>query len=216
MVYIKSNENRVYEAVQSGELEIDKQGRIWRLATRGGDRWRGGIRLNPCKRRRAEHRLPSGYLQIRLMINGVRFNSTAHRLVWRTVNGPIPVGLVMNHRNGIKSDNRPENLEVVTPSENQKHAVQILGVGRAAHQWGGENHQSKLTDAQVEAIRGIYAVGETTQESLAKIYGVAFQSISKIVRGSSRPKQLGPRNDYTYRRYGKDRTRNSKGQFCGA
>ena len=45
-----------------------------------------------------------------------------HRVIWERVNGPIPEGMEINHLNGIKDDNRLENLEVVTHSDNVKHA----------------------------------------------------------------------------------------------
>src|SRR5690349_6679065 len=48
-----------------------------------------------------------------------------HRAVWEACVGPIPPGLYINHINGIKTDNRLENLEVVTPSENLRHAFRI-------------------------------------------------------------------------------------------
>lgn len=51
-----------------------------------------------------------------------RVNVMAHRFVWEAVYGPIPNGMQINHKNGIKHDNRISNLELVTASENMKHA----------------------------------------------------------------------------------------------
>ncbi|HEY8684216.1 MAG TPA: HNH endonuclease [Chloroflexota bacterium] len=116
------------------------------------------------------------------MLNGRRHNGLAHRLVWRHFNGPIPDGLTINHRNGVKNDNRPENLEIVTPSENAKHAVRVLKVGRTAHQNGEANHAAKLTAQQVQEIRMMRASGERLL-SIAAAFGVTFQAISKIARG---------------------------------
>lgn len=45
-----------------------------------------------------------------------------HRLVWEAFHGAIPPGFEVNHRNGDKTDNRLENLELVTRSENMAHA----------------------------------------------------------------------------------------------
>src|SRR3990167_9776089 len=43
-----------------------------------------------------------------------------HRLVWEAANGPIPKGHVVHHINGVKDDNRLENLEVM-PRKKHNH-----------------------------------------------------------------------------------------------
>jgi hypothetical protein len=63
-------------------------------------------------------------------------SSRAHRLVWESVNGPIPDGMQINHRNGIKTDNRLENLELATASENTQHAYDTGLIGRRRRKRG--------------------------------------------------------------------------------
>jgi hypothetical protein len=51
-----------------------------------------------------------------------------HRLVWMEKHHSfIPDGFEINHINGVKSDNRIENLELVTHTENMNHSVNVLG-----------------------------------------------------------------------------------------
>jgi hypothetical protein len=59
--------------------------------------WRGGRHLNKS----------SGYVQV-YVSPGKRLPE--HRIVWEKANGPIPDGYVIHHFNGIKDDNRLENL----------------------------------------------------------------------------------------------------------
>lgn len=73
----------------------------------------------------------------------------AHRMIWEAVHGPIPAGLQINHKNGIKHDNRLANLELATPAENTAHAYRI-GLRSAA---GECNGRAKLTAEQVREIR---------------------------------------------------------------
>lgn len=51
----------------------------------------------------------------------------AHRVVWIAKHGLIPSGLQVNHINKTRWDNRIENLELVTPGGNVRHAHGNLG-----------------------------------------------------------------------------------------
>lgn len=175
-------EDVILEAVKKGEFTIDEDGRIWRR--------RGG------KLVRAEHRMPQGYLQIRKMVNGKRYHTGAHRVVWEYFNRRIPDGHIINHDNGQKDDNRPWNLKLATHSVNIKHAFEH----GLLDQSGQKNPSAKLTDKQVAEIRLAYSTGGFTQADLAQKYGVSYQCISKIVRGDRRSKQPGRTDDYTVRR----------------
>ncbi len=63
-----------------------------------------------------------GYHRIGLFCGGVQKFFYVHRLVMAAFVGPCPNGLQVNHKNGIKTKNCPENLEYVTVSENVLHA----------------------------------------------------------------------------------------------
>ena len=66
----------------------------------------------------------SGYRKTRVTINGQRRTVRIHRLVLETFVGPGN-GMEPNHKDGVKSNNRLDNLEWLTHSENQKHAYAI-------------------------------------------------------------------------------------------
>lgn len=109
-------EELIVEYASKGVFEIDAEaGEIWRVAKleRG--------KLIPVERRRAEHRRDNGYLRIRVSINGVRIQVSAHRVIWLAGTGePVPEGHVIDHLNGKKDDNRFANLQPATPSENTR------------------------------------------------------------------------------------------------
>ena len=58
----------------------------------------------------------NGYIEFQC--NGKRF--LTHRVIWKMFNGAIPKGLQIDHINGIRDDNRIENLQLVTAKQNQQ------------------------------------------------------------------------------------------------
>lgn len=179
-------ERLLVRLVESGEWEIDDEGRVWRVAMRSGLKT-GGSHVVPVARRRAEH--DSGdYFMLRAVLDGRRVYGLAHRVVWQWSRGDIPDGLCLNHINGDKRDNRLSNLEVVTYSENIRHDFHNRGTRT---QRGEANNQARLTAEQVVEIRRRRAAGEQLLP-IAADFGIAIQTVSKIARGNGRHDAAGP------------------------
>lgn len=66
----------------------------------------------------------NGYLKVNLCKNGTVHSINVNNLVGDTFIGRKP-GQIYNHKNGIKTDNRVDNLEPCTQKENQIHAYGI-------------------------------------------------------------------------------------------
>lgn len=70
----------------------------------------------------------NGYLSVVVHVDKVPITVHMHRLVAIEFLGPPGfTGAQVNHKNGIKTDNRIRNLEWVTQSQNMKHAKKVLG-----------------------------------------------------------------------------------------
>lgn len=119
------------------------------------------------------------YLQLTLRRGGRRHTVAIHRLVAAAFLGPKPAGMHIDHRNGVTTDNRVENLEYVTPRENtaRAHAMGLVNVSRGEHRYN-----AKLTDDDVRAIRALRASGHTCR-ALSARFGVVPGSICRIARG---------------------------------
>jgi hypothetical protein len=173
---VKAAEAAMLALIERGVFAIDDAGQVWRrgVLTRGG-------RIKSVAPRRAEELRPDGYCRVRAGVEGHEINVAAHRLVWLTRGGTIPSGCEVNHLNGVRSDNRPANLEVTTPGGNLQHSYSTLDRVRPA---GERNGRHKLTSEQVRQIHLRLRGGEA-KRSLARAYGVTPAMIRRIAAGDA-------------------------------
>ena len=104
-----------------------------------------------------------------------------HRLVYEAFYGEIPDGLQINHKNGIKTDNRLRNLELVTPSENLIHAVKT-GLKKGSP--SSQNGMAKLDDESYYQIISDIMNG-ASNDDIAEKFGLHSRYVS-LIRGKKR------------------------------
>lgn len=114
-----------------------------------------------------------GYKRMALS-GGVRVD--IHKLVAKAFVAGYKPGLTVNHKSGIKSDNRAANLEWITHAANVAHAAHM-----GLMPWGERSWSHKLTAVQVINIR--HAKGSATQRELGSLYGVHPSHISRLQGG---------------------------------
>ena len=157
-----------YESI----YQVSNLGRVKRIA--GGYGARVGRILRPRTGR---------YPTVALSVGSCPCTHFIHRLVALAFLGSPLEGSEVNHKSGIKTDNRVSNLEWVSPSENRLHATHVLGIASM----GEANGQAKLTADQVREIRRLYAQKGLsgnlcyTQFELGRLFNVTKANIHLIV-----------------------------------
>lgn len=100
-----------------------------------------------------------------------------HRAAWVNFNGPIPKGMQVLHRCDNPPCCNPGHLFLGTGADNMRDKA---SKGRCNPPYGERTSLAKLTGTQVIIIRTLHAEG-WTQRSIAKIFGVGYRAINKIV-----------------------------------
>lgn len=94
-------------------------------------------------RKLSEKVMRTGYKAVAFYINGKRKMFLSHRLVALAFIPKIDGKPFVNHKNGIRDDNRIENLEWCSKSENAIHAYKVLGSTHGARgRLGLKHHRS--------------------------------------------------------------------------
>lgn len=126
-----------------------------------------------------------GYYSVSLSGHGRTTTTTAHKIVAEAFYGKRPEGLVVNHKNGIKTDNRIENLEFVTHKQNINHSYEVLGNPYSIPPvYSGEDHpQSVLTEKEVMAIRILANSNVFSSKDIGQFFGVSKTTVANIVKG---------------------------------
>lgn len=125
---------------------------------------KSGKNMKSCKTK-------DGYLTVALSDKGKGCRYLIHRLVADAFIGLVGKNYV-NHKNGIKSNNRLDNLEIVTPRENAIHSCYILGNGR------------KLNENNILEILKLNKDGFSIK-SISEKYGVSKTCIRYVLNGKS-------------------------------
>lgn len=128
--------------------------------------------------------LSHGYLRLKLCSNGNNKLLFIHVLVLETYVGPCPDGMEACHRNGIRTDNKLDNLRWDTRSNNHQDALRH-GTHQSLHQNGELNPVSKLRKESIRVIFNAYHDGAYTQQELSNQFGVARTTIQSIVERRS-------------------------------
>jgi hypothetical protein len=99
-----------------------------------------------------------------------------HRIIWEILNGPIPVGMQIDHINGNKQDNRICNLRLASQAENQwnQSAKKNSKTGIKGVNW---HKQRKKWVARISKNKKRYSLGyfDTLEEATNAYYEASLR-----------------------------------------
>lgn len=149
-----------------GLYAVSKDGRVWSFHSK---------KILKSKLRR------DGYLNVVLSRDLKTKTLMVHRLIALTYIANIENKSQVNHINGIKSDNRSENLEWTTPGENTRHAWEN---GLCKKVTGNKNHRfGKVGNNAIKVINVTTGEVFDSVQYAADKYNLVFQNVHKVLKG---------------------------------
>lgn len=162
------------------DYEVSNTGLIRRLRSKKGGK--AGMTLH------AKPSSSTGYIPVSLRTTGRIWKTHVHRVVMLAFVGEPVKGIHVNHKNGVRHDNRLENLEYCTPGENIRHAIDVLGrkIGYSNEATrvivrGVEHGNAKLDDDKVREIRRLAADGMKATE-IGIMFGIDWSNVYYVLR----------------------------------
>lgn len=136
----------------------------------------GWSRLHPVRSKiKVANKTKAGYFTIALVVNNKTITTYLHRIIAEAFIANPYSDKVVNHKNGIKSDNRLVNLEWCTSSHNNQHAIDLrLRSPRSGH----------LNERSILQIREMVKQG-VSNLVIAKLLGVPVSVINRFINGHS-------------------------------
>lgn len=164
-----------------GLYEVSSQGdvrSIDRLETTKGNylKKRRGVSLKPGKVR--------GYNRVSLCKNGCIKQISVHRLVAEAFIPNPDNKPCINHKNAIKSDNRVENLEWCTHSENTLHAIENGLYIPLPPIKKGDKHKTSTKEKMSVVMMG-HTTSKETRSKIAKSLGITIRCIEDDIKFDS-------------------------------
>jgi len=147
---------------------ITKDGKVWSHLR---NKW-----LKPSKDNK-------GYLQVILCKNGKMFSKKIHALVLSSFVSPRPERRECRHLDGNKLNNKLENLQWGTSSENRKDSIKH-GTANCIKCGEGSPHH-KLTEGDVRTIIYVWGASLFTQREIAVIYNISITQTNDIINKKS-------------------------------
>ena len=159
----------IIEAVTAGHLIVDHNaGIVYRTRGSKGVALDNPVVVDGCNL--------NGYRVCKLVLNGYRKMIRLHRIIWVSANGAIPDGLMIDHINRDRVDNRIANLRLVDAKGNAQNRD---------HLTGELNPLAKLTYDQVSEIRFIYDHSDMSVRDISNAYGISKSQIHNIISNNS-------------------------------
>jgi len=169
-------ENEIWKPVEGLEdfYEVSNMGR-WKILQRE-------IKAGYGKTRVIKEKITCGikrgrYLKVSINTTGESKDIDLHIMVARAFIPNPENKPTVNHKKGIKTDNRASELEWATQSEQLFHSYEFKL--RSAN--GEKNGRAKLTETQVVQIRNLFKTGQYTKTKLSKEFMVGLTTIRMII-----------------------------------
>lgn len=155
-----------------GKYEVSNRGNVKRICKGRGSK--PGRIIHQC-----DH--VAGYKIVSLWKDNRGKSYLVHRVVAAAFSGEIPDGFEINHIDGNKTNNRSDNLEIITRHENIRHAMNVGLIDNI----GSKNPVAKLTKSDVRLIKRLYSPYKNGYKKLGKLFNVTPFAIRNIIKGYS-------------------------------